>query len=172
MVEERKLKKEGEELARVAVESDMGSKQLQTIYRLVKTKPMAFVQAFIQRQIGRGIRGVSAFIKLLEFSRMYEENKGGFEKILMYAIMLYDYVKAEPTMRFRESSEGIVKGIVNRHGATFGGLEVNMARNSLEIRVKTRRFHGNPKALAMEIERALKAKLSEFENMRWRVWIE
>jgi lambda repressor-like predicted transcriptional regulator len=35
-MEERSLKKEGEDLAKVAVESGLGSKQLQTIYRLTR----------------------------------------------------------------------------------------------------------------------------------------
>jgi hypothetical protein len=48
---ERKLKSEGEELAKIAVESGMGAKQLQTLYRLVKTRSLPFVEAYIKRQI-------------------------------------------------------------------------------------------------------------------------
>lgn len=172
MTEEKELKKEGEELARVAVESGMGLKQLQVIYRLVKTKPMAFVQAFVQRQIGRGVRGLSAFAKILQFSKKYEGDKLAFEKVLMYAIMLYGYVEIEPTMKLRIASEGVVRDIVTQHGAWFEGLQINTGRNTVEIRVKTRRFHGNPKALAMDIERALKTKVPEFGNTRLRIWID
>lgn len=172
MTEEKELKVEGEQLARIAVESEMGSKQLQTIYRLVKTKPMAYVQAYIQRQIGRGVRGLSAFMKVLELSKKYEEQRLVFEKVLMYAIMLYDYVEAEPTVKLSAASEGIVRDIVNRHGATFEGLQIKLFGNTAEIRVKTERFHGNPKALAMEIERALNEKVPGFRNVRLKTWIE
>lgn len=172
MTGEKELKKEGEELARVAVESGIGLKQLQVIYRLVKTKPMTFVQAYVQRQIGRGLRGLSAFAKILQFSKKYEEDRMAFEKVLMYAIMLYGYVEIEPTMKLRIASEGIVRNIVTQHGARFEGLQINTGENTVEIRVKTRRFHGNPKTLAMNIERALKAKVSEFGNKRLRIWID
>ncbi len=172
MTEEKDLKVEGEQLARIAVESEMGSKQLQTIYRLVKTKPTAYVQAYIQRQIGRGVRGLSAFMKVLELSKKYEEQRMVFEKVLMYAIMLYDYVEAEPIVKLRAASEGIVRDIVNRYGATFEWLQIKLFGNTAEIRVKTERFHGNPKALAMEIERALNEKVPEFRNVRLKTWIE
>jgi len=42
MSEEKSLKMEGENLAKIAVDSRMGAKQLQTLYRLVKTRPLAF----------------------------------------------------------------------------------------------------------------------------------
>jgi len=80
MTEEKKLKNEGEELAKLAVESGMGSKQLQVLYKISKTKPMAFVQAFLERQIGRGLRGLTGFVKALELSRKYEDDKAAFKK--------------------------------------------------------------------------------------------
>ncbi|MEM1539687.1 MAG: hypothetical protein QXW82_07835 [Candidatus Bathyarchaeia archaeon] len=172
MAEEKELKEEGEQLARIAVESGMSSNQLQTIYRLVKTKPIAYVQAYIQRQIGRGVGGLSAFMKVLELSKKYEEDRAVFEKVLMYALMLYDYVKAEPTMKLSVASEGIVRNIVNWHGAAFEGLQIKLFGNSAEVRVKTGKFRGNPKVLAMEIEKALNEKIPEFRNMRLKVWIE
>ncbi len=172
MAEEKELKMEGEQLAKVAVECGMGSKQLQTIYRLVKTKPMAYVEAYVQRQIGRGVRGLSAFMKVLELSKKYEEQRTAFEKVLMYAIMLYDYVEAEPTIKLSAASERIVRDILIKQGATFEGLQIKIFGNTAEIMVKTGRFHGNPKALAMEIEKALNEKVPEFRNFRLKIWIE
>lgn len=172
MIEEKELKKEGEELAKVAVESGMGSKQLRGIYKIAKTKSMAFVQAFIQRQIGRGLRGVSAFDKTLELSRKYQDNKGYFERVLMYAVMLYDYFEVAPTMKLRVASEPVVRDVFNRRGIGFDCLELKSGGNWVNVTVKTRRFHGNPKALAMEIERELKNKVPEFRNVSLRIWIE
>jgi len=172
MTEEKELKKEGEELAKLAVESGMGSKQLQVIHKLVKTRSMPFVQAFIQKQIGRGVRGLSAFAKILQLSQEYEDNKGVFEKILMYAVMLYDYFEAAPTMKLRIASEGIVKDVVASQGFVFEGLEIESAGNRVDIRVNIRGFHGNRKALAMEIEKALKSKVEGFRDIFLRVWIE
>jgi len=172
MTEEKELKKEGEELAKLAVKSGMGAKQLQVIYRLVKTRPIAFVQAFIQRQIGRGVRGLAAFVRILELSQKYEDDKAAFEKVLMYAVMLYDYFQVAPTMNLRMASEDIVRDVVNRQGFVFEGLEVKSAGNRVDMQVKTRQFHGNPKALAMEIEKALKNRVPEFRDIALKIWIE
>jgi len=172
MAEEKMFKKEGEALAKVAVDSGMGLKQLQVIYRLVKTKPMVFVQAFVQRQIGRNVRGLAAFQKVLEFYDKYEENKAAFEKVLMYAIMLYSYIEVESTVKLRVASESIVRNIVSRHGGFFSGLEVSLRGNSADFKVKTKRFHGPPKMLAVDIEKALKANIPEFANVNLNVWIE
>jgi hypothetical protein len=172
MTEEKELKKEGEELAKLAVESGMGSKQLQVLYKISKTKPMAFVQAFLERQIGRGLRGLTGFVKALELSRKYEGDKVVFEKILMYAVMLYDYCEAAPTMKLRVAAEGVVKDVVNRQGFVFEGLEIRLAGNRADMQVKIRQFHGNPKTLAMEIEKALKNRVSEFRDIALKIWIE
>jgi len=172
MVEEKSLKKEGEDLAKVAVESGMGSKQLQTIFRLTKSKPMAFVEAFLQRQIGRRIRGYDAFLMLLDISKKYAEEKELFEKVLMYASMLYVYYENEATMKLKSSAEVVIQKIVERLGFRYDGLQIEASGNFVEFRVGLKRFHGNPKTLAMEIERALKEKVFALSGMRLRIWIE
>jgi hypothetical protein len=169
---ERDFKKEGEVLAKVAVDGGMGAKQLQTIYRLVKTKPMAYVEAYVQRQIGRGIRGYDAFLMLLDLIKKYVEDKGAFEKVLMYANMLYVYYEHEATMKLKISVEAIVKGIVERRRFRYDGLSMESRGRFMEIRVGVKSFHGNPKALAMEIDRALKERVSELSKMKLRIWIE
>jgi hypothetical protein len=172
MVEERSLKREGEDLAKVAVESGLGSKQLQMIYRMSRSKSMAFVEAFVQRQIGREIRGYSAFSMVLDLLAKYREDKSSFVKVLMYAVMLYDYFENEPTMKMRGLAEPIVKGVVEKRGLEFNRLKIGLRGNFVEFRVKLKRFFGNPKALALEIEKALRSKVAELSNMNVRVWIE
>jgi hypothetical protein len=171
MSEEKSLKLEGEELARVAVSSGMGAKQLQTIYRLIKTRPLAFVEAFVQRQIGREVKGFRGFVEVLGLLRKYEKNKIAFEKVLMYAVMLYDYCEKEPIMKFRSASESLIKRVVESRGAIYDSVTMKLRGNVLEINVKVRKFYGNRKALAMEIERALNSK-EEFSNLKLRIWIE
>jgi len=172
MIEEKNLKKEGEDLAKVAVESGMGSKQLQTIFRLTKTRPMAFVEAFVQRQIGRRIRGYDAFLMLLDLSKKYAGEKGLFEKVLMYANMLYSYYENEATMKLKTSAEVVIKRIVENQGFRYDGLDIEARGNFVEFRVGVQRFHDNPKTLAMEIQRALKEKVSTLSGMRLRIWVE
>jgi len=171
MSEEKILKTEGEELAKVAVDSQMGSKQLQTLYRLVKTRPLAFVEAYVKRQIGRVVRGYNGFVKMLELLEKYEGDKASLEKVLMYAVMLYDYCEKEPTMKLRSVADPIVKRVVERQGCNYNGVDMDFQGRNLNVNVYVHGFHGNPKALALEIEKALKAK-EEFSSLNLRVWIE
>jgi len=171
MSEEKSLKLEGEELARVAVSSGMGTKQLQTIYRLVKSRPLAYVEAYLQRQIGRELRGYNGFLKTLELLRKYEDNKGAFQKVLMYAVMLYEYCEKEPTMKFKAAGLSVIEGVVRSRGAVFDSVKMELYRKNLNINVRVRRFYGSRRDLAMEIERALKSK-EEFSNLNLKVWIE
>jgi len=172
MSEEKNLKEIGEELARVAVSSGMGAKQLQTIYKLTKTKSMVYVQAYLKRQIGRGISGLTGFKKVVDLLEEYEDNKGAFQRIIMYAVMLYDYIEKEPVIDLTIVAEPIVKRVIERHHAVFDGVTIKLTDDTAYINVKTkRRFHGNPKATAMEIERELKRR-SEFSNLNLKIWIE
>jgi hypothetical protein len=168
---ERKLKSEGEELAKIAVESGMGAKQLQTVYRLVKTRSLPFVEAYIKRQIGRGVRGLNGFLKALELCEKYSGDKASLERILLYANMLYDYFEKQPMLKLRASGEQSIKTIVEGHGLTYDGVSMNLRGRDLEVRVKVKDLHVPPKPLAMEIERVLKGK-SEFANLNLRVWID
>jgi hypothetical protein len=171
MSEEKSLKMEGENLAKIAVDSRMGAKQLQMLYRLAKTRPMAFVEAFVQRQIGRGVRGYEGFVKALELLRKYEDRKPQLEKVLMYAVMLYDYYEREPYMKLESAANPIVKRTVEGCGCIFDGLDMDFDGRTLTLTVHVRRFHGNPKALASDIEKSLKNR-EEFSSLNLRVWIE
>jgi hypothetical protein len=171
MTEEKSLKMEGENLAKVAVDSRMGAKQLQALYRLVKTKPLAFVEAFVQRQIGRGVRGYEGFVKALELFKKYEDKKLQLEKVLMYAVMLYDYFEREPYMKLESAANPIVKRAVEGYGCVFDSLDMDFDGRTLTLTVHVRRFHGNPKALASDIEKSLKNR-EEFSSLNLRVWIE
>jgi len=171
MTEEKNLKTEGENLAKIAVDSGMGAKQLQTLYHLAKTRPLAYVEAYVQRQIGRGVRGREGFVKALELLRKYEDRKPQLEKVLMYAAMLYDYYEREPYMRLEGAANPIVKRVVEGYGCIFDGLNFDFDGRTLTLTVHVRRFHGNPKALASEIEKSLKS-IEEFSNLSLKVWIE
>lgn len=168
---ERRLKLEGEELAKITVDSGMGAKQLQTIYRLVKTRPLSFVEAYIKRQIGREVRGLNGFLKMLELCQKYINDKASLERVLMYANMLYDYFEKQPTLKLKAAGEESIKSVVEGHGLTYEGTSMDLRGRELEVRVKVKGLHGPPKPLAMEIERVLKSK-NVFANLNLRIWIE
>ena len=152
---EEALKSIGEELARVAVDSNMGAKQLQTIYRLVKTKPLAYVEAHLKRQLGREILGKAGFKKTLEILRDYRDDRAALEKTLMYANMLYDYVRRKSAIDLEVSVEPIIKRVLSRSGVEYRGVRIELSGSNCRIEVKTARFYGNPGQLAGEIRKEL-----------------
>lgn len=171
MAKEKNVKESGEKLAKIAVKSGVGSKQLRTLYKLAKTKPSPFIEAFIQRQIGRGVEGFEAFGPLgLELLSECADDKAGFQKILMYANMVYPYIEKQATMGMKAEIEPIIKRRVEQFG--YQGLEISDRRGRPEFRVKLARFRGNPGMLASEIARELKAKVPRISKLNFRVWIE
>lgn len=178
---ERKLKLEGEDLARIAVDARMGSKQLQIVYNLVKTKPLpfrtktlTFVETYVQRQIGRAlsrrVEGYAGFVKTLELLRKYWSDREALEKILMYAVMMHDYVEKEPIMKLMVAGEPVIRRVVERWGSTFVDMDLRLHGKNLDVNVYVDRYR-NPKDLATDIERALKSR-EEFSNLNLKVWIK
>jgi hypothetical protein len=182
MFEEKDLKMEGENLAKIAVDSKMGAKQLHTLYRLVKikplafkTKPLVFVEAYVQRQMSRAlngkIQGYDGFAKTLELLKKYQDKRPELERILEYAVLLYDYCEKEPVIKLRSVVNPVVKRVMERHGCFFEGMDLSLKANTLTVTVRARRFHENPRILASEIENSLKAR-EEFSSLNVRVWIK
>lgn len=154
----------------------MAADQLRKIYELIrvrpllKTRPLEYVQAHVQRQMVR-VRGRAGFKKVLELLDKYGSNREALEKVLMYAVMLYDYYKKKPFLDLMEIAEPIVQGVIRRRGAVYRDMRIKLRGSFAEVVVRTRGFHGNPRPIAIEIQRALKAK-SEFSNLNLKVWIE
>ncbi|MCS7119660.1 MAG: hypothetical protein NZ952_00395 [Candidatus Bathyarchaeota archaeon] len=171
MSEEKIFKAEGEDLAKVSVNSGMGAKQLQTVYRLIKTKPLPYVQAYIKRQIGRDVKGFEGFSKMLDLVEKYEEDRSSLEKVFMYAVMLYDYIEKEPILGLKAIAEPVIRRIVERRGAELQEVKMSLRGKSLELNVKISRFNENPKLLALEIQNSLKSS-PEFSSLDLRVWID
>jgi len=171
MMNEKDLKEKGEELAKMAVEGGLGSKQLKTLYKLAKTKPVPFIEAFVKRQIGRNVDGFDSFGQaMLELLSECTDDKSSLQKILMYANMLYQYTERQATMGLKEEVEQVVKPIVEEFG--YRGVEISENRGIAEFRVKLARFRGNPAMLSSEIARELREKVPAVSKLRFRVWIE
>ena len=171
MYDERRLKAKGEDLARISVENSLGSTQLNTIYKITKTRPLSFVEAFIQRQIGRRVQGFEAvgevLLKLLE---EFREDKAAFQKVLMYANMLYDYYEKKAEDKLKGAIMEVVKKVVDKYG--FLGLEISRRRGFTQFQVELARFYDDPRFLSSQIERALRQRVPEVSNLNFRVWIK
>lgn len=171
MMKEKDLKEKGETLAKKAVEGGLGSKQLKTLYKLAKTKPVPFIEVFIKRQMGRDVEGFDSFgPPMLESVAECADDKASLQKTLMYANMLYPYFEKQATMGMKEEIEPIVKQIVEEFG--YRGVEISERRGLLEFRVKLTRFRGDPATLAPKIAREIREKVPRVSKLRFRVWIE
>ena len=171
MMKEKDLKEKGEKLAKIAVEHGVGSKQLTTLNKLVKTKPLPFVEVFTKRQMGRDVEGFDSFgPAMLELLSECADDKASLQKILMYANMLYPFAEKQATMGMKEEIEPIVKQIVEEFG--YRGVEISESRGRSEFRVKLARFRGDPATLASRIAREIREKVPRVSKLRFRVWIE
>lgn len=168
MTEERELKKEGEELAKTAVESELGAKQLRTIYTLTRTKPLPMVEAFVQRQLSR-VSGTKAFETILNLLKERADDKAAFVKVLMYANMLYPYYERQDAMKYSIVAAESAKRICDQQGCKYVGLEVSTERDRTEIRVKVSGYRGDPKFLASSIGREIVHRDPKFPG---NIWIE
>jgi len=170
-VSEEALKSLGEELARVAVDSGMSVKQLQTIYRLIKTKPLVFVEAHLKRQLSRVDLGKAGFRKALDIISDYRADRTSLEKIMMYAAMLYDYIRRKPEIDLEVTAEPIVKRILRQHGWDYRGLKIELSGGTCRIEVKTARFRGSPGQLARKIKLEL-SRNERFSKLNLNVRIK
>lgn len=167
MSEEKELEKEGEELAKVAVESNLGAKQLRTIYTLTKTRPLPMVEAFIKHQIAR-VSGTKALEMTLELLKKYDD-KASFSKVLMYANMLHDYYERQAAMMYRTVAEECAKRICEQRGCKYLGVDLFMERGRLEVRVRVSDYRGDPGFLASSIGQEISHRDPKFQG---KIWIE
>jgi hypothetical protein len=166
--DEKILKKEGEELASISVESKLGAKQLRTIYTLTKTKPLPFVEAFIQHQLAR-VSGIKAWELALNLLKKYGDDKVSFSKILMYANMLYDYYERQAAMQYFNVAEEAARKICEQQRCKYIGLELSTRRDQTEARVRVSGYRGDRKDLAFSIKREITQKDPTFQGI---IWIE
>lgn len=180
----------GEELAKLAVQTGLGAKQLRDLYSYIKNKPLPEVEAVVKRQIGRsmggqrgGPRGYDIFgPRFLELMEAYKENRSGLQRILWYANMLYPYYEARPVAETPSSAErgaqvedledrveAVVRQACSRYG--FAGFKLSSERDGFLGKVSLRRFQGNPRALSEELYGLVTNRFPECRD-RIRFWIE
>lgn len=167
-MDERELKKMAEELAKVAVESGLASKQLRAIYELTRTKPLPMVEAYVQRQLGRDVSGKKAFEMILDLLKS-SEDKAVFSKILWYANMVFDYYQKQYVTGCRDVAEAASKRACEMHSCKYVGLDILTDRDLQEVKVKVSGFKGDPKFLASSIWREIVGKQPNFKG---RIWID
>ncbi len=196
-MDETEYKEIGEKLAGEAVKAGLRMGQLRLLYKVAKMRPIPFMEAWVKRQIARsaegGQGGPQGFDQygpiILEVMERFKDDKGGLQKVLKYAIMLFEYVKlsAKPvstaqrgrsmpsgTVRetayalsdeskaLRERLEPIVNRVCNRYGLI--GIRVSGGRGRWRCNVRLRRFRENPKVLADNLAREAVSQFPELSG--------
>jgi len=171
MLSEKELKDKGEEIAQAAIDVGVAFNQLKMLYKLAKTKPVPFLEAFVKRQMARNVVGFDSFGPvILELLEECTENKMTIQKILIYANMLYQYIERKDIMELKQEIEPVIRRIVERFG--YRGVKIlERNRGDVEFRVNLMAFHGNPARLASGISCELK-KIPAVSKLRFYVWIE
>ncbi|MEM3736873.1 MAG: hypothetical protein QXJ75_02100 [Candidatus Bathyarchaeia archaeon] len=161
------LKREGEDLAKLAVSCNIGAKQLRTLYDTARTRDKPMLEAYVQYQIPR----ISGY---LEFGEKMLQLIGRYEKmqvvtILQYANMLYDYYR----LKRWKALEPIIGETIKRTTQQYGyiGVEIRMERDTPEVFVMLRDFRGNPRQLAEELSARIKQNITEIRNIPVKIWI-
>ena len=179
-MDERDLKKLGEDLAESAVRAGVAAKPLKELYRLVKTKPIPFLEAYVERQISRFVGGFNTFgPEVLEVVKKLE-NKGDLQKVFMYMNMVYGYVRmkkgemkegagGKEGTGWKEKLEPLVADLTSRFG--YGGITLEQEAEGLRCTVRLQRFSGNPKQLAIDLYSEAVSHYPELSR-GIRFWIE
>lgn len=170
MSAERALKEEGEELAKAAVENDIGSTPLRRLYEIAKSRSLVFLEAYVQQQIPR-IKGYPSFgPRVLDVLRRHGDNKREVIAVLKYANMLYDYHRLKPIIELQPKVEKVVKDKTRPY--LFRGVEIGQKREFFEVKVYLGNFRGDPRSYSREIAEHIRRVIPEMSGISFRVWIE
>ncbi|MEM2099089.1 MAG: hypothetical protein QXU99_05010 [Candidatus Bathyarchaeia archaeon] len=177
-MDEASLKAKGEELAQLAVEHCLGSKQLRDLYRITKTKPLPMVEAYVKRQISR-VSGAKALEYVLNLLSLFAEDKAAFFKVLWYANMLYPYYDRQASKQFEAVVGDVASKVCAQRGCKYVGLATSGDGHEMEYKVRVSGYSGDPAQLSMAIRRELMARAPKFSGkifvqqidreVRWRV---
>lgn len=167
-LDEASLKAKGEELAKLAVEHGLGSKQLRDLYRITKTKPLPMVEAYVKRQIAR-VSGSKALEAVLELISLFAEDKASFFRVLWYANMLYPYYEKQMSDQFDAIVGDVASKICAQRSCKYMGSEVSGDGHQKEYRIRVSGYFGDPVQLSMAIRREVMNRAPKFSG---KIWIQ
>jgi hypothetical protein len=139
----------------------------------LRTRPIPFVEAYVERQIGRGVKGFgSVGPPLLTLLTTYD--KGSLQKILLYANMLYPYVKKCLERAFIEETEKRLEPVISSITSNYGfeGIKLEKKKDETICYVRLKRPPGDLGRLASDIRREIRSRFPDLIRLRLRIWIE
>ncbi len=195
---EEELKKEAEELARIAVRGNrVAINQIRSLFSLARTKGLVEFEIHLKYQMGRTDNNTGRPIVSKVFgdrllSAISRCQKQGLITVLKWTVMLYDYEKKFPSSSastsFRSKIfeqkkvpsaevENKIEQVIRQKTSAlgFGGTRMEQdSEGTITIRVALSKFHGDRKVLSDELKTALRSEIRELGNSYtfFRVWID
>ncbi|MCX8153583.1 MAG: hypothetical protein N3E52_04025 [Candidatus Bathyarchaeota archaeon] len=167
-MDETSLKVKGEELAKLAVETGLGSKQLRDLYKVTKTKPLPVVEAHIKRQIAR-VSGSKALEAVLDLLSAFAEDKASFFRVLWYANMLYPYYEKLMTNKLDAVVSDVAGKVCAQRNCKYIGFESSVDGHQKEYRIRVSGYFGDPAQLSGAIRREVINRIPDFSG---KIWIQ
>jgi hypothetical protein len=193
---EEELKREAEELVRIAVRQRVAINQIRSLFSQARTKGLVEFEMHLKYQMGRKDKTTGGPI----VSRMFGDRilsvisrcqKQGLTTILRWTAMLYEYEKMTSSSGTSSSfsSESYEKKALSGEVEKkidqvirqktiiwgFGGTSIEHEPNGkITIRVVLSKFYGDPKTLSDELKALLRSEIREIGNSNtfFRVWID
>lgn len=162
------MKAKGEELAKLAVEHGLGSKQLRDLYKITKTKPLPMVEAHVKRQIAR-VSGSKALEAVLGLISLFAEDKALFLRVLWYANMLYPYYEKQVSAQFDAVVGDVASKVCAQRNCKYMGLDASSEEHQKEYRLRVSGYFGDPAQLSMAIRREVINREPKFSG---KIWIQ
>jgi len=163
------VKEVGEELAKTAAASGIGSKQLRDLLTRSHTSTLDWLEASIKYQISRRIRGFNEFGEaLLKVIEQHKNDKAFVTEVLTYVCLTADYCRDKMIMGLQSDIESIVK----KQCISFGyqRMELSVDRG-LRVDTYLSNFRGNPRILSEQVKQELLRNLPQLQNKNLEVWI-
>jgi hypothetical protein len=164
-----------DELAKLAVDAEVASTQLEGLYHMVKRiireggKP-EYLISFIRYQRGRGVLDWELGKRLEEAFEQTERDPKIFSEVIRHMIMLYAYYDAkrfiDKTSDIRREVERCMRGI-----GELINVRTSMDRGRGKVLVEARNLRLHPRELAKRIESVLR-RIPGIEDFNPSVWVE
>jgi len=163
------VKEIGDQLAKTAASSGIGSKQLRQLLTLAKTRPIDRLEAIIKYQMSRNVTGFGQLGNaLLKILAQYPEDKSFIAEVLTHVCLTTDFYRGEKIRTLQPQIESVVKRTAYNYG--FQRIEC-LTERGLCINVYLNKFYGNPRLLSDQIKEQLYKNVPELHETDFEVWI-
>jgi len=166
-----------DELAKLAVDVEVASTQLEGLYHMVKRiireggKP-EYLVSFIRYQCGRGVLDWELGKRLEEVFEQAGRDLKVLSEVIRHMIMLYTYYDAK---RFIDRTPEIRREVEKHiHGTRVGELisvRTSMERGGGKVVVEVKNLRVPPVKLARELEGVLR-RIPGVGDFKPKVWVE